>query len=474
MYLKCFTAAGSYIFPAGLAWSIAAREWAHLLLPFVTLIIAKQQSVNIRIKLFLAGWYTDGKMTKLSEDLKWRGLIKDKTFQDNSWLDTPKKFYLGVDASSDSMTIGNLAVIMLARRLLEAGWEATLLAGGATSLVGDPGGKDEERQVKPKEEILKNTKGVAAQFDKLFAGLPHETVNNIDWLDEVKYLDFLRDIGKYFSMTELMQREFVADRMGEGSSGISYAEFSYSLLQGYDYWWLFKNKGIELQIGASDQWGNILSGVALVRKKEGKEAQAFCMPLVIDSSTGKKFGKSEEGAVWLDPARTTPTQFYQFWVNAADGEVENFLKVYTLLPKEEIEKILNEHQADPSKRIGQTRLAEEVTKIVHGSASDAQTATKYLTNKTSIAEASPKDLDEIKQEIASTKSVQNGSITEALVSSGLASSNSDARRLLASKAVYVNGVSVNRENFEPADFRSGRLILRRGKAYKDSALVELE
>lgn len=411
----------------------------------------------------------------LSEDLTWRGLIKDKTFDDVRWLDQPRKFYLGIDASDSSLQIGNLAVLMLARRLLESGWQAVLLAGGATSLVGDPGGKVEERELKAKEEIAANIEGVKSQIEKLFSGKPHEMVNNLDWLDGLKYLDFLRDIGKHFPMTELMQREFVDTRMGEQGSGISYAEFSYSLLQGYDFWWLFNNKNVEMQIGASDQWGNMISGVALIRKKDGQEAQALSMPLVVDKSTGRKFGKSEAGAVWLDPTRTSPTQFYQFWVNVNDDEVEEFMKIYTLLPKEEIEKIIGEHAGNPQKRLGQQRLAAEVTGLVHGdeAVKFAAEVTKYLTGELPVGEASGQVLDEVRRQIPNLKAQPGMPVIEALAQSGLASSNSDARRLIQSQAVYVNGQPYNKDHLEASDFKNGRMMLRRGKAYKDSALIEI-
>jgi tyrosyl-tRNA synthetase len=275
-------------------------------------------------------------------------------------------------------------------------------------------------------------------------------------------------------MTELMQREFVSARMGESGAGIRYTEFSYSLIQGYDYWHLYKSKGVELQIGGSDQWGNILSGVALVRKKEGKEVHAMSMPLVINKQTGEKFGKSEAGAVWLDPRRTSPTQFYQFWINTADADVESRLKVFTLLTKDKIEDIMSRHNTDTSQRIAQKTLAEEVTKIVHGDADSASDVTKYLTGQVSIAGATQEDITAIRKEIPSVKSAAGKSVIEALVNSGLAQSNSDARRLIAGGAVYINGQPQNRDSFEAGDFHDGRLLLRRGKAYKDSALVELE
>jgi tyrosyl-tRNA synthetase len=410
----------------------------------------------------------------LSEDLAWRGLIKDKTFTDNGWLDEPRVFYHGVDASSDSMTIGNLAAMLLARRLIDAGWRAVLLAGGATSLIGDPK-ETQERELKPREEIEKNVEAIKGQINGLFAGKEFTLANNYDWFSDVKYLDFLRDVGKHFSMTELMQREFITERMGDSAAGISYAEFSYSLIQGYDYWQLFKNHQVILQIGGSDQWGNMLSGVSLVRKKENQEVHALSMPLVTDKATGRKFGKSEAGAIWLDPAKTSPTEFYQFWINTSDDDVEDYLKIFSLMSKEEIEQVMEQQRSNPGDRAAQKALAKSVTELVHGSddISQAEGVTKYLTSQVSIAEASDADLEEIRKGIPVAKSPPTGSVIDALARSGLASSNSDARRLLQSGAVYINGQSVSRENFEDSDFQNGRLLLRRGKAFKDSALVEL-
>ncbi len=413
---------------------------------------------------------------KLSEDLAWRGLIKDKTFADNSWLDNPQTFYHGVDASDNSLTIGNLAVIILARRLQDAGWKAVLLAGGATSLIGDPGGKNTERELKSREEIEANIKGIKNQINQLFAGREFTLVDNYDWFAGVGYLEFLRDVGKHYSMTELMQRDFVDERMGEGGSGISYAEFSYSLVQGYDFWHLHKNHNVILQIGGSDQWGNMLSGVPLIRKKDNAEAHAMSMPLVINKSTGVKFGKSEGGAVWLDEGKTTPTEFYQFWVNVNDEDVFDYLKIYTFLSREEIEEIERAHSPDASKRLAQVRLAQAVTELVHGEKqrSNAEVATKYLTSQVNLSEATEAELTELKKSIAVFGTTEGGLIPEALVATKLAASNSDARRLLQGGAIYIDGVGVSRDKFESKDFTSGRLLLRRGKAFKDTALIELK
>ncbi len=397
-------------------------------------------------------------MMKLSEDLAWRGLIKDKTFSDISWLDKPSTFYLGIDASADSLTVGNLAVLMLAKRLTTSGWKAVMLAGGATSLVGDPGGKTKERDLLPAEQISKNAAAISSQINSIMAGSNHEMVNNLEWLDSVKLLDFLRDIGKAFPVSELMQREFVSERL---STGISYAEFSYSLLQGYDFWWLNQNKDVRLQIGASDQWTNMLSGVSLVRKKTGNEVQAMSMPLVVNKQTGAKFGKSEVGAVWLDESKTSAVDFHQFWINTADDEVENYLKVFTLLSKDEIESIIVQHSKDPAKRLAQSKLADEVTATAHGKSVGVAAA------GTSEAIAGGKP--------ALSVSLKSGlTLAEATVAAGLAASNSEARRLIEDKGIYINDQPAAVEILNADDYENRQLILKRGKKLSNSVLIKLE
>lgn len=411
----------------------------------------------------------------LSKELTWRGLIKDKTFGDVAWLDTPRAFYLGIDASADSLTVGNLAIIMLARRLAAAGWKAVLVMGGGTSLVGDPGGKTEERQLMSRETIEKNVAGVRAQVQSLFKDLEFTMVDNYDWLHELKYLDFIRDVGKHFSMTELMQRDFVNDRMGEGAAGISYTEFSYSLVQGYDFWHLFKDLHVVMQIGGSDQWGNMLSGVALIRKKENQDAHALSMPLIINKATGVKFGKSEGGAVWLDPAKTSVYKFYQFWLNVDDEGVEDYLKIYTLLSKDDIEAVMREFQDNRGGRAAQKKLAYEVTKLVHGQdQADKQVHIAEAIAKQDLHELNDAELATIREEVAAARAKTDSSIAQLLVETKLAGSNTEANRLLQENAISVNGQKMNRPNFEAGDFQNGRLLLRRGKAFKDSALVELD
>lgn len=410
----------------------------------------------------------------LSEELQWRGLIKDRTFADISWLNTPRTFFLGSDGSADSLTIGNLAIYMLARQLALHGWRPVMLFGGATSLIGDPGGKDEERQLKSTEEVEHNVTSIKAQVEKVLADLQFETVNNYEWFKDMGYLEFLRDVGKHYSMTELVQRDFIAARMGEGGAGISYAEFSYSLIQGYDFYWLFKNKGVEMQIGGSDQWGNMLSGAILARKKDGKELHALSMPLVINKTTGKKFGKSEDGAVWLDPARTSPTQFYQFWINCDDEGVEDYLKIYTLLTKAEIDEVMKKHRENPRERRAQTRLAQEVTSLVHGGdeLGKAGIVTEVLTGQRTVADLDEDTLVAMRNEIAHTNAQPGAEIAEILVNAGLATSKTEARRLIQDNAIAIHGAKTQKEHIEEDDFRDGRLLIRKGKAFKDSALVE--
>ncbi len=417
----------------------------------------------------------------LSEELAWRGFTNQTTYKDMTAIDDVSKpitFYLGVDPSADSMQVGNLAVAMMIRHFIDHGHHALLLVGGATGMIGDPDGKKEERELKPLDEIEHNKKAIAAQYRTVFEGKEFEIVDNYDWFKEMGYLQFLREVGKHVPMRQMLGREFVQTRLSEEGAGISYAEFSYSLIQGYDFLHLYREKGATLQLCGADQWGNSIAGVELIRRIEGGEAHIWSAPLVINKSTGVKFGKSEGGAVWLDPTKTTPTEFYQFWINCDDAGVEDYLKIYTLLAKDELESIMSDHRADPKQRIAQRRLAEEVTTLVHGedNTDDASNVTLILTNFLSLeklGEGQHRLVDVLRKEIPSVYVREGGSIPETLVSTGLATSNGAARRLLQSNSISINGVKTDRENFEPSDFQNGRLLVRRGKAYKDSALVEL-
>ena len=276
-------------------------------------------------------------------------------------------------------------------------------------------------------------------------------------------------------MTPLIQRDYIATRIGEDGAGLSYAEFSYTILQGIDYLHLFDEYGCTLQLGGSDQWGNCLSGVDLIRRVRGAEVNVLSQPLVINKATGKKFGKSEEGAIWLDPKKTTPTAFYQFWINVDDKSLESYLKIFTELSKDEIDKALAVHLKEPGARSGQKTLARAVTILVHGKNKMelAEAVTEFLTGKKPIGEAGS-IIEDIRKEISSVESGPDDSIVTALVSSGLASSATDARRFISDSAISINNNKINREVFEKADFQNGSLLLRRGKSFKDVTLVELK
>lgn len=413
---------------------------------------------------------------KLSEELIWRGFVNQTTYNDISALDgEPVTFYWGVDPSADSMHIGNLAAAMMVKTLIKHGHNAVLLVGGATGMVGDPDGKSDERKLKSLEEIGHNKQAIAGQYNQIFGSQNFKVVDNYDWFKDMNYLDFLRDVGKNVPMRQMLARDFVGTRLGQYGSGLSYAEFSYVLIQAFDFLHLYENNNVTLQVCGSDQWGNSIAGVDLVRRKTGGEAHVYSVPLIINKATGQKFGKSEDGAVWLDPAKTTPTQFYQFWINADDGGVEGYLKVFSELDKETIDGVMAEHTKNPGLRIAQKRLAQEVTDKVHGAEQTtvAVAVTNFLIGASSIEEADDNSLTALRQEIAAIRSTENGSIAVALVEANLAASNTEARRFLSGNAVSVNGVKTLSEVFQPADFLNGKLMLRRGKAFKDSALVEL-
>lgn len=412
---------------------------------------------------------------KLSEELDWRGFVNQTTYKDASALDgEPITFYFGVDPSADSMQIGNLGAAMMVKHFINHGHKAVLLVGGATGLIGDPDGKATERELQTMEAVEHNKQSIVAQYSTVFSGQKFEVVDNYDWFKDIGYVEFLRDIGKHVPMRQMLGRDFVQSRLGESGHGISYAEFSYSLMQAYDFLYLHQKKNVTLQLCGADQWGNSIAGVDLIRRVTGDEVHVWSTPLIINKATGKKFGKSEAGAVWLDPSKTTPTQFYQFWINADDAGVEDYLKIYTMLSQDEITTIVSKHRENPQERIAQTRLAEEVTSLIHGveKMEAAQKVTAILVGKTSIAEADAL-IDELRQETPVISAKAEGSITQALVESGLASSNTEARRLIKGNAIAINGQKTQKEHFAADDFMNGRILLRRGKAYKDSAIVEL-
>lgn len=379
----------------------------------------------------------------LSEELTWRGFVNQMTYPDIKALDQgPVSFYFGVDPSADSMTIGNLAAAMMVRHFIDAGHKAYLLVGGATGMIGDPDGKKDERNLQTLEDIARNKAAIAEQYKTVFAGQSFEIVDNYDWFKNINYLEFLRDIGKHVPLSQMLGRDFVQARLGEGGSGISYAEFSYSLIQGYDFLDLYRNHGVSLQLCGADQWGNSIAGVDLIRRIKGAEAHVYSTPLVINKATGKKFGKSEDGAVWLDPKKTSVYKFYQFWLNADDEGVVDYAKIYTLLNKDQIDQMAEQVAANPQAREAQKTLAREVTKLVHGEDRlvSVEKVTAVLFGGGSVAELTNEELDMLAAEIPSTQTGKT--VVEALVESGVASSNGEARRLIDSGAISVNGEKI--------------------------------
>lgn len=379
----------------------------------------------------------------LSEELKWRGFVNQTTYDDLSAIDGDAvSFYFGVDPSADSMQIGNLAAAMMVRHFIDHGHKAYLLVGGATGMIGDPDGKKDERNLKTLDEITKNKNAIAAQYQRVFNGKDFTLVDNYDWFKDINYLDFLRTVGKHVPLSQMLGRDFVQARLGEGGSGISYAEFSYSLIQGYDFVHLYKEYGVTLQLCGADQWGNSIAGVDMIRRIEGGEAHVYSTPLVINKTTGVKFGKSEGGAVWLDPKKTSVYQFYQFWLNVDDAGVIDYAKLYTLLDKEALEELERAHAIDPGQRLAQRTLAREVTTLVHGEAraNEVIRVTEVLFGKADFSSLTSDDLTVLAQEIPS---VEVGvRVIDALVDKKVASSKGEARRLIGNGAISVNGLKI--------------------------------
>jgi tyrosyl-tRNA synthetase len=368
------------------------------------------------------------------------------TYADITELDKgPISFYWGVDPSADSMQVGNFAAAMMVRRFLEAGHKAYLLVGGATGMIGDPDGKKDERTLLSLEDIARNKAAIAEQYKTVFAGMDFEIVDNYDWFKDINYLDFLRTVGKHVPLSQMLGREFVQSRLGEDGSGISYAEFSYSLIQGYDFLHLNRTYGVTLQVCGADQWGNSVAGVDLIRRLEAKDAHVYSTPLIINKTTGKKFGKSEDGAVWLDEKKTSVYKFYQFWLNAGDQDVIDYAKTFTLLEKADIEALEQQLSENPGARQAQKTLAHEVTKIVHGEERTAtvERVTGVLFGDTGFEELSEGDLEVLAAEIPVGKIGQT--LVELLVQTNNAQSNGEARRLIEASAVNVNGNKVTED-----------------------------
>lgn len=404
---------------------------------------------------------------ELSQTLAARGFVHQFSADKLSDITDGEKrtVYLGVDPTADSIHVGNLAGYMLLRHFVDAGHKVIVLIGGGTGMIGDPK-PDVERPLTPPEEVAERVKKLKIQAQRLLGDIPVEFVNNHDWLGSLNLIDFLRDTGKHFTVNNLMKKDAIAERL-KSEEGISYTEFAYPLLQAYDFWYLHKNFGCNVQIGGSDQWGNITAGVELIRRKEGSTAFALTLPLIVDKSTGKKFGKSEGNAVWLDPLKTTAFQFLQFWLNASDESVGDYLKLFTLESLEHIEKILQEHKEAPQKRVAQRALAHAVTELVHGKpAADAALRTsEILFGDNDFTAITPVERDMLLG-CAPKYTVELGtSLVDALEGSALASSKREARQFLEDGAITMNGAKMTdvKHVLEDTDFVGTMSLLKRGK-----------
>lgn len=400
----------------------------------------------------------------LLADLEARGLVQDSTDRDELRKrinEGPVGLYYGCDPTADSLHVGNLIGMLILRRFADAGHRPLALAGGATGMIGDPSGKSAERNLLDAATLKHNTERIAGQLEKI-SHVP--LVNNLDWTEPVTLIDFLRDVGKHANVRQMISREVVKARL-DSDTGISFTEFTYQLIQAHDYLHLFRTRDVELQIGGSDQWGNLVAGAELIRKAEGGHAHALTWPLLLRAD-GKKFGKSEDGAVFLAADRTSPYQFFQYWMNVPDADIERFLLQLTLLPVQECQEIAAEHAEAPHRRNGQRRLAREVTTIVHGEAATraAEEASGILFGGTP-AGASVQALEFLATEVPTT-SFEPGDLVRVLADTPLASSLSDARRTISQGAVSVNGEKVTGDGREltAADLLHGRwLLLRKGK-----------
>ncbi|HET7539959.1 MAG TPA: tyrosine--tRNA ligase [Polyangiaceae bacterium] len=412
----------------------------------------------------------------LLEDLAFRGLIHQQTNPDGlrAHLQSPRTVYCGFDPTRDSLTIGNLVQILMLKRFQRAGHRPVVIAGGGTGMIGDPSGKDAERTLMSLEQIEKNVAGQRGIFERLldFSG-PHAAVilNNADWLKKVGYLEMLRDVGKYFSINMMIQKDSVRDRLHNREQGISYTEFSYMLLQAYDYLHLFDQHGVTVQVCGSDQWGNVVGGVDLIRRTHQAEAFGLTTPLVTKSDGGK-FGKTETGAIWLDQSRTSAYAFYQFWINTPDSDVVKFIKIFTFLDAAEISRLSAEHEANPGARAAHRALAEQVTELVHGAdgLAQARNTTEALFSG-DIAALPRETLEELFQSAPSVtfpKARLAGEgipAVDFLVDAGVVKSKREAREFLSKDAIMISARKADADTRVTTDWLLfGEIaLIRRGK-----------
>jgi len=422
----------------------------------------------------------------LIEELKWRGMVQDIIPGTEEQLKKePTTAYIGFDPTAESLHIGSLVPILLLVHFQKAGHKPLVLIGGATGMIGDPTGKSEERNLLTQEQLDKNIAGIRNQLSKYInfdSSLANgaELVDNNDWFKHISFIDFLREAGKYITVNYMMSKDSVRKRI-ESETGISYTEFAYQLMQGYDFYHLYTTKNCKMQMGGSDQWGNITTGTEFIRRKSGGEAFAFTCPLV-KKSDGGKFGKTEKGNIWLDPERTTPYQFYQFWLNASDEDAKNWIKIFTFLPRETIEELIRNHEASPEKRILQAELAKEVTGFVHGKEEyekAVETTAKLFANANAPAESLSLDelegMEGVQKFEYSLEKIKNGvDIVSFLSETGIFSSKGEARKM-----IQQGGVSINRKKVSGIEFEinSGLLLhdryLLAQKGKKNHYLIEI-
>ena len=397
---------------------------------------------------------------KAYEDLKWRGLIQDISSPDlEEKLNNEKlTFYIGTDPTADSMHIGHFSSFLIASRLKKYGHNPVLLIGGATGLIGDPK-PTAERKMITKEEVAKNVKGLTKQAKEIFGC---EVVNNYDWCKDINFIDFLRDYGKFFNINYMLNKDIIKRRL---DTGITYTEFSYMIMQSLDFLHLYENKNVTLQVAGSDQWGNITAGIELIRKKTGKEVYGMTMPLVTDSQ-GKKFGKTEGNAIWLDKNKTSSYELYQFLINSDDEAVIDYLKKLTFLSKEEIETIEKEHKKTPEKRLAQETLAKEIITFLHGenAYNDAKTISKALFSG-NIKDLTDSQIEDAFKEVEKYKLEKNKPIIDILTENKIVSSRREAREFLNNNAITLNGEIINDENYIIDNNRKYNIIRRGKKKY---------
>ena len=400
---------------------------------------------------------------KLFDELKWRGLIKDTAGDDiedkiNSGNIT---FYWGTDPTADSLHLGHYSSLLTAKRLANAGHHPILLVGGATGLIGDPR-PTAEREIIDKEVLNKNLEGIKKQVDKIFNGKA-EIVNNYDWMKDKSYLDFLRDVGKYININYMLNKDIINRRL---ETGITYAEFSYTLIQGYDFLHLFEEKNCIMQAEGSDQWGNITTGIDLIRKKTGKDAYAFTMPLVLDVH-GNKFGKSEGNALWLDINKTSSYDLYQYLINTDDSMCESYLKIFTFLSPEEIMEVIKKHNASPHLRIAQKTLAQEIITDLHGKEEyEKALKTSEILFSGEIRKLDPKDIESIFRNVDNYEIDSELNVVDLLVGTTICSSKREAREFLTTGSITMNGEKVTDLGLTiTKDFAidSKYVVVRRGK-----------